>query len=177
MTIALITPPALEPLSLGEVKTHLRVDHDHEDALIADTLKAARQYVEFASGQRLMTQMWRVYSDAPPQGPSIRLPLGPVQRVDAVTCYDGNGTAQALDPSAYRLDRSEPVALELVANRSATQATNGMEIDVVVGYGDLGIDVPDTLEAGHPAAGRALVRVPRCHTSIPAAGFATARVR
>ncbi len=59
MTIALITPPALEPLSLDEVKAHLRVDHDHEDTLIADTLKAARQYVEFASGQRLITQVWR----------------------------------------------------------------------------------------------------------------------
>ena len=91
MTIALTTAPAMEPLSLAEVKAHLRVDHDHEDTLIAETLKAARQYVEFASGQRLITQAWRQYSDCRPQNGSIRLAVGPVQRIEAVTAYRPRG--------------------------------------------------------------------------------------
>ncbi len=47
---------------------------------------------------------------------------------------------------AYRLDRSDPVSLELSPDWPASAAQNGLEIDLVVGFGDLGVDVPDTLK-------------------------------
>ena len=144
MTLALVTPPALEPLSLAQVKDHLRVTHDAEDALLADLLRAARLHVEFAARSRLLTQVWRVYADhVPPEG--LALPVGPVQAVEVVTVFDADGTPTVLAASAYSLARgAEPACLVIDVPPAA--AANGVEIDLRCGFGDLGVDVPDTLK-------------------------------
>jgi len=147
MTIALITPPASEPLSLIEIKAHLRVDHSHEDALISDTLKAARQYVELASGQKLITQAWRQYETAFPVDRKMVLKVSPVQSIAAITLFDRDGTPQLLAAQDSEIIRgSEPAILEFLATVDSSVAENGMEVDYIAGYGDLGIDVPDTLK-------------------------------
>lgn len=58
MQAVLTVPPAGEPLTLPEAKLHLRVDLDDDDALITALIAAAREQVEFLTGQRLMTQTW-----------------------------------------------------------------------------------------------------------------------
>ncbi|CUX16475.1 hypothetical protein AGR6A_Cc110025 [Agrobacterium sp. NCPPB 925] len=46
MTYALIYPPQAEPLTLAEVKAHLRLDGNEEDALLAALLRTAREHLE-----------------------------------------------------------------------------------------------------------------------------------
>ena len=50
MTTAIITPPALEPLSLADAKLHLRIDHASEDDFLSHSITAARQYIEAVTG-------------------------------------------------------------------------------------------------------------------------------
>ncbi len=64
MTAALITGPALEPVSLADVKAHLRVDTDDEDALLIAAIVSARVHVEAVTRRVLIEQSWRVYLDA-----------------------------------------------------------------------------------------------------------------
>ncbi len=62
-TLSLLTPPAKEPVSLADMKTHLRVDITDDDALIASMITAARVYLERLTGKRFVTQQWRYLLD------------------------------------------------------------------------------------------------------------------
>ncbi len=50
MTHAIITPPAAEPLTLAQVKAHLRLDGNADDALLTSLIAAARRYLEATTG-------------------------------------------------------------------------------------------------------------------------------
>jgi len=79
-----ITAPVLEPVSLAEVKLHLRVDISTDDTLITALIAAARQMVEERIGISLLTQTRDVYGLTFPTGTVLTLPYGPVQSVTGV---------------------------------------------------------------------------------------------
>ena len=57
-----VTPPTAEIVSLDDAKAHLRVDHDHEDALIQVYLDAATSWVDGFDGvlgRCVLEQTWR----------------------------------------------------------------------------------------------------------------------
>jgi hypothetical protein len=91
------TQATVEPLTLEEVKLHLRVDHDDEDSMIGLYMKAARQHAERFLGLSLAAQSvryvltnnelprdeWLMYE---PRRPNvIELPLSPVATIESVT--------------------------------------------------------------------------------------------
>ncbi|MDN2567988.1 head-tail connector protein [Aquibium sp. A9E412] len=144
MTLFRTVPPALEPVSLAEAKTHLRVEHDAEDELIAGLVRAAREEVEAATGRALIDQDWRLVLDRWPALPIVRLRRTPVRTVLSVTVYDADGAATLVDPAAYRLDgHAVPARLSIAHPPDPARAINGIEIDFRAGYGEAGADVPD----------------------------------
>jgi uncharacterized phiE125 gp8 family phage protein len=147
MTAALITPPALEPVSLADAKLHMRIDSDDDDALIIAAIVAARVHVESTSRRRLITQGWRVYLDRWPRGRTLNIPVAPLQSVDEVRVFDAAGVATVVDPGLYAVDTaSVPGRVVLTAGPPAAgAAANGIEIDVTAGYGATSIDVPTPL--------------------------------
>lgn len=46
MAAILLTPPAIEPLTLAEAKLYLRVAHEDDDGLITSLIAAARSHVD-----------------------------------------------------------------------------------------------------------------------------------
>ncbi len=46
MTSILVAGPAVEPLSVAEAKTYLRLDHAEDDALLSTLIAAARSHIE-----------------------------------------------------------------------------------------------------------------------------------
>lgn len=148
MTAALITGPALEPVSLADVKAHLRVDGGDEDALLTAAIVSARVHVESATRRVLIEQGWRIYYDAWPRRRIVRLPVAPLMSVDAVTIYDAAGDPQVVDAEDYEADvAASPARLVLAANAPTPvgRAVNGIEIDVTAGYGATSVDVPAAL--------------------------------
>ena len=136
MTIALITPPAIMPVTLAALREHLRITEPDEDGYLADRIAAATAHTEQVAGRKLVTQTWRRYADGPCR--AVPLHLSPVQRIETVTLYDGDGTPSEASPEDWRLvgntlhlDHLTPGAAE-----------NGIEIDVRCGYGDAPADVP-----------------------------------
>jgi len=75
----LVSPPVIEPISLADVKLHLRVDATDEDELISDLLITARQYVEDITHRALLTQTWDYCLPGWPTVNYIKLPYGNLQ--------------------------------------------------------------------------------------------------
>lgn len=148
MPAALISAPAIEPVSIAEAKAHLRIDGDDENDLVGAMLVAARVYVEQLTRRALVAQGWRVYLDQWPRKRLVTLSPAPLISVDQVTIYDGDGNPVTVDPDDYAVDTVAcPGRLILLAPAPATvgRAANGIEIDVTAGYGPSGVDVPSPL--------------------------------
>ncbi|MCD2172030.1 head-tail connector protein [Rhizobium sp. C4] len=146
MTHTIIAPPAAEPLTLAQVKAHLRLDGSTEDALLAGLIATARHYLEATTGLALITQTLRFYRDDWPEDGLIQLAIAPLQTVESVTVYDASGNPQAVSLAGHVLDAaSTPARLFLATQPPTSRPLNGIEIDVVAGFGNTGAEMPDTL--------------------------------
>lgn len=147
MTYALITPPGAEPISLADLKAHLRIDGDDEDALLASLVRTARAHLERTAGLALISQGWRLYLDAWPEIGAIEIARGPVISVDAIRVFDELGEESAISLAGHVLDGIQrPARLWLRERPAARQAINGIEVDFTAGFGEAGEDVPDMLK-------------------------------
>ncbi|MBX6426729.1 MAG: phage head-tail connector protein [Variibacter sp.] len=148
MAAILLSGPAVEPLTLAEAKSYLRVEHDDDDALIAALVAAVRAEVEAKTRRALITQRWRWILDAWPRDGRIALAPAPVREILAARVYDENGIAQAIDTQAFVVDTAAaPGVIGFVswALPAPGRAVAGIEIDVACGYGDAAADVPEPL--------------------------------
>lgn len=147
MTVLLITPPALEPVSLAEAKAHLRLTGTDDDDFVSALIVAARLQVETAIRRVLVDQTWRIYRDDWPRDGLVELPVGPIRSVVEVIVYDADGAPVTLSPTAWMLDAaSAPARLKLLGTGpSPGRPLNGIEIDVVAGFGPSGLEVPQPL--------------------------------
>lgn len=146
MTLFLVTPPALEPVSRDEAKAYLKVETDDDDALIDTMIAAARLHVEAATRRVLVSQAWRMVLDGWPPRRRIEIPLSPVISIDAVTVYDEAGDPAALPAADWLADVASVPARILVREAVPVGAAfNGIEIDLTAGYGPAASDVPEPL--------------------------------
>ncbi|MER2607251.1 MAG: head-tail connector protein [Siculibacillus sp.] len=147
MTVLLITPPALEPVSLAEAKAHLRLTGSDDDDYLAAMIAAARIHVESATRRLLIDQTWRLWRDDWPPSGEIELPFTPVRSIAEAVVYDADGEPVSLSPAALVLDVARiPARLRLLGTGPTPgRPLNGIEIDVVAGYGPSGLDVPQPL--------------------------------
>ena len=108
----LVHGPAVEPVTVLEIRAWLRLDDAAEDAVVAALIMAARLAVETAARRILIESRWRAVVDAWPAGRVVRLPMSPVIAVDTVEVVDAAGVAHALAASACRIDvASDPARL------------------------------------------------------------------
>jgi uncharacterized phiE125 gp8 family phage protein len=146
MSSILLTPPAVEPISLAEAKAFLRVEHGDDDDVITALIAGARIYVEAQTRRALITQTWRLTRDAWPQAGKIAVRPMPLQSLDAVRVHDGQGAPREVDVEAFVVDTAggclvfAPWALPQPARTAA-----GIELDVTLGYGDTAVEVPEPL--------------------------------
>jgi uncharacterized phiE125 gp8 family phage protein len=148
MSSILLLGPAVEPLTLAEAKTHLRVEHGDDDDVIAALIAGARVHVEAQTRRALITQSWRLIRDAwPDDGRIVVMPV-PLRSLTAVRVYKFDGSTQALDPAAFAIDAAAaPAVLAFAAGAMPVpgRVVGGIELDVEVGYGDTAEDVPEPL--------------------------------
>jgi uncharacterized phiE125 gp8 family phage protein len=150
MSLKLITPPALEPVTLAEAKLHLRVDNATEDALIAALITAAREHAEHVTERAFITQTWELALDAFPCA-EIRLPKPALLSIVSVKYDDAAAVEQTLGGSAYTIDtHAQPGWLLPAYNTTwptTLAAANALRIRYTAGYGAAASAVPAGIKA------------------------------
>lgn len=135
LSYKLITPPAVEPVTLAMAKQQCRVDFADDDALFGVYITAAREYCEKYTRRAFFNQVWELHLDHFPLPQfrhtltpeerhdwpffgsawdyfSIRLPKPTCVSVDSVTYLDLTGSEITLDPPTYFVDNTcEPARL------------------------------------------------------------------
>lgn len=149
-SLTLVTPPAVEPLVIGDVREALRISDTDEVPLLERYITGARQQVENDTQRKLVTQTWDVAIDAWPCGDvPLCLPIGPIQSVTSITAYAEDGTSSTWSTAAYSVDvASTPPRVYLKSGQSWPSDNRrhvAGVIRVVAGYGDTAASVPMAL--------------------------------
>eukprot|EP01032_Pedospumella_encystans_P001696 gene1696-1977_t len=147
MTIIELAPPTAEPLTLVEIRAHLRLDTEEEDALLSALAIVAREHLERETGLVLAARDFRLCLDDWPADGIVTIARGPVRAVASVTVYDGEGEPQVVDLAGHLLDGdARPARLWLREVPEPGRTMNGIEVEFSAGFGESGADVPETLK-------------------------------
>ena len=162
MSSILLTGPAVEPLSLDDARSFLRVENGDDDPLIAALIVSARMHVEGQGKTALISQDWRIVLDCWPHHGRIAVRPGPLKALKAARVYvivTANRRQSTRRPScriaALQRWLSCPGPCRSPADRSRHRARCHGRFRRCRGRR------ARTAAAGDPSAGRALVREPR----------------
>lgn len=151
MAIQVTVPPAVEPLSLAEVKLHLRVTNSREDSSITRAALAARRYIEQMTGPLVTQTIRETFAGFPPS--TLCLSYPEVRTVTTVAYMDAQGTAHTVPLSDYLLTYrgpGTPAQLNPIASArwpvGALQPGLPVAVDYVAGFGGAA-DVPEEIKA------------------------------
>jgi len=147
----IVSPPSVEPISVAEAKTHLRIveSNTDDDTYIGLLITAVRRETENFLGRALITQTWDAYwSKFPASKDYIDLPLPPLQSVTGVYYTDSDGTENTMSATEYDVDTdSIPGRVVLKYGEQWPTATlqpmNPVRIRFICGHGDASTDVPE----------------------------------
>lgn len=149
MAANLITPPAIEPVTLQEVKDHLRITVADDDTVLTFLITSAREHIEDMLSRALITQTWELVLDRFPD--CIELPYPPLQSVQSILYIDEEGFQQTLAPSVYTADaKRDPGRIVPAYGQqwpSTRREINAVAITYKAGYGDFEIDVPGPIRS------------------------------
>ena len=167
--------PAVEPITLAEVKSHLNISGSDDDTLITEYIKAARQLAEDYTGLKFITQTLEGYSDNWDGGATqgqwwsgrvegayfshvlngqghVTLDHGPCQSITTFETIDQSNAASTFNSSNYYLENFDNRMFPRIhLNDGATLPTalrqhNGIKITYVAGFGDTAADVPSSIK-------------------------------
>lgn len=149
-SLTLVTPPASEPVAIGDVREALRLGESDEVPLLERYITAARQRVENDTQRKLLAQTWDVSIDHWPCGSEpLCLPIAPIQSVTSVTAYAEDGTSSVVSTDVYAVDMaSTPPRIYLKSGQSWPSDRRcyvAGVIRVVAGYGASASSVPMAL--------------------------------
>lgn len=130
MSLIVLTPPPLEPVSVDELQAHLHLP-DQERDLLRWYLQAAVEVVQNKARRVLITTRFRKSVLSPPTGTYIKLMRSPL--IEVLLCEDEDGNAVE-----YELD---DVTAPYAFLRPLT-STSALTIEFTAGYGDLPENVP-----------------------------------
>lgn len=146
--LQLSTGPTIEPVSVDDVREHLYIDHNDDDAQLEAFITAARLWAEGYTGRQFNTATYVWNFDEWPDD-TIVLPKPPLQSVTSVKYYDTSNTQQTLGTTLYDVATNTPHGEIRLGYQDTWPTLRGhrddIEVTFVAGYGDDAADVPQTI--------------------------------
>ena len=153
-TLERVADPAVEPVTLLEMKRHLRCYDDVtvEDDDITGLIQAAREWVEDYTGRALVDQVWRITING--AGPNaqgnqgigwtqwqrrgeILLRKSPVIAITSFSTVDSTGAETAITPEKYRLCEPDSKWPRIAPLAGAAWNQQAVKIEFRAGFVDL----------------------------------------
>ena len=152
MALLLTIPPSAEPLTLADVKAHLRLAISDDDAYLTALITAARRTIEARYGLVLMPQAWALFADNWPSDGVFHIPLWPVQSISSLTVFADDDTPATIDAAHYYLDAAtRPARVALRQGRVFAppgRTINGLKLSFSAGFGADASFVPAEIKQG-----------------------------
>lgn len=157
----LLTPPALEPVALADVKTFLRIDGNEDDGLMSMLIKSARRMGEEYTKRSFITQKWRLTMDSftaecsvpglPPYLSAgmraIALSRGPIQEISSITTTNSGNVAAPVPAATYTLADNEILLNEGQSWPTSLRDRAAVAIEFVAGW-ESAEEVPEPIRQG-----------------------------
>jgi uncharacterized phiE125 gp8 family phage protein len=150
--LELTSAPASEPVSLSDIKKHLRgVNSSADDDTLTTKIKAAREWVENHTSRALINQTWRMSIERFPNlywddHLYIKIPRSPVIAISSIEYVATDGTTTTLSSSSYLLRKDSNRAFVSLAYGQSWPVTRyqdfPIQINFTAGYGLMGSSVP-----------------------------------
>lgn len=141
----------MEPVTMTEIKMHLRLTTDDHNIVLERYLRAARENAEAYTNRAFIQRTLELTYDHFDGELLIRKP--PLQSVTSVKYIDTDGVEQTLDTSVYDVDTaSEPGRITLAYNQSwptIRDVVDAVKIRYVAGYASAGTS-PDNYRVNIP---------------------------
>lgn len=158
-TLERVSEPDIEPVSLSEMKLHLReyASMTEMDATIESLITAAREWVEQYTGRALVDQSWRLTLESDTATPDnsvtsdtvkstgqwkfakqneLLLRRSPILSVDSVVSIDSAGAETMVDTDSYQLRMADSRWPKLVALNGAKWSQDVLQITFRAGFAD-----------------------------------------
>lgn len=163
MHLELVTPPAAEPITLGEALEHLRVDTDDDSSVILRQMRACRELAESFTRRQFITATWDLSLDGFPSDSGLRLgidgqyarghiivPRPPLQQVSSIKYIDADGVEQTWAAASYVVETAagEPGRIFPAYGESwptCRSQRRAVTVRFIAGYGDAPEDVPECI--------------------------------
>ena len=149
MSIALITPPTTQPVSLAETKIHLKQEEDADDSLIRGLIRAATLKAQNVTKRQFIEATYESRFDRFPV--EFLLPRPPLLSVVSIKYIDVDGNEQTYDSDNYSVDTFQTIGRVVLKSGESWPSVDD-EINVVriqwkAGYGTKQSDVPDDIRS------------------------------
>lgn len=147
--LKLITTPSTEPVTVSELKTHLRIDSTTEDTYLGTLIQTAREDCEQFQNRAYITQTWELTLDGWAKFP-IKLPRPELVSVTSVKYYDIVDVETTYSTDNYFVDTSSEVGriglnYNITLPSTTLRPTNSVIIQYIAGYG-AAADVPQRIK-------------------------------
>jgi uncharacterized phiE125 gp8 family phage protein len=125
------------PVTVDEIKEHLRIDDASENTWLKSQIEAATNQVEIYLRRQLISATWKLHLDEFPD--VIELRKCPLQSISSIQYYDGDNAQQTLSTAAYSVDlNSQPARISRAFGYAwplTYQRPAAVTVTFVAGYG------------------------------------------